>query len=244
MRAIFHIGRYTKFIRSVLRGPDKWNMFYKMLVKEMGIIGIDSLGIVVLLATFMGAVMCLQTAHQVSGWYPAYIIGFTVRQTMILEFSPTLIPIILAGKVGSNIASQLGTMRVTEQIDALEIMGVNSSGYLVLPKILAGLFCIPILVVMSMFLGVASGAGIAFVTKVCSMAEYQQGIQLDFESYSVVYALLKTSVFALIMTSVSAYHGYHTEGGALDVARSSTKAVVYSAVIIMITNLVLTQILL
>ena len=96
MRAIFHIGRYTKFIRSVLRGPDKWNMFYKMLVKEMGIIGIDSLGIVVLLATFMGAVMCLQTAHQVSGWYPAYIIGFTVRQTMILEFSPTLIPIILA----------------------------------------------------------------------------------------------------------------------------------------------------
>ena len=210
----------------------------------MGIIGIDSLGIVVLLATFMGAVMCLQTAHQVSGWYPAYIIGFTVRQTMILEFSPTLIPIILAGKVGSNIASQLGTMRVTEQIDALEIMGVNSSGYLVLPKILAGLFCIPILVVMSMFLGVASGAGIAFVTKVCSMAEYQQGIQLDFESYSVVYALLKTSVFALIMTSVSAYHGYHTEGGALDVARSSTKAVVYSAVIIMITNLVLTQILL
>ncbi|MAO45693.1 MAG: ABC transporter permease [Crocinitomicaceae bacterium] len=244
MRAIFHIGRYTKFIRSVLRGPDKWNMFYKMLVKEMGIIGIDSLGIVVLLATFMGAVMCLQTAHQVSGWYPAYIIGFTVRQTMILEFSPTLIPIILAGKVGSNIASQLGTMRVTEQIDALEIMGVNSSGYLVLPKIIAGLFCIPILVVMSMFLGVASGAGIAFVTKVCSMAEYQEGIQLDFESYSVVYALLKTSVFALIMTSVSAYHGYHTEGGALDVARSSTKAVVYSAVIIMITNLVLTQILL
>ena len=244
MRAIFHIGRYTKFIRSVLRGPDKWNMFYKMLVKEMGIIGIDSLGIVVLLATFMGAVMCLQTAHQVSGWYPAYIIGFTVRQTMILEFSPTLIPIILAGKVGSNIASQLGTMRVTEQIDALEIMGVNSSGYLVLPKIIAGLFCIPILVVMSMFLGVASGAGIAFVTKVCSMAEYQEGIQLDFESYSVVYALLKTSVFALIMTSVSAYHGYHTEGGALDVARSSTKAVVYSAVIIMITDLVLTQILL
>ena len=244
MRAIFHIGRYTKFIRSVLRGPDKWNMFYKMLVKEMSIIGIDSLGIVVLLATFMGAVMCLQTAHQITDWYPAYIIGFTVRQTMILEFSPTLIPIILAGKVGSNIASQLGTMRVTEQIDALEIMGVNSSGYLVLPKIIAGLFCIPILVVMSMFLGVASGAGIAFVTKVCTMAEYQEGIQLDFESYSVVYALIKTSVFALIMTSVSAYHGYHTEGGALDVARSSTKAVVYSAVIIMITNLVLTQILL
>jgi len=210
----------------------------------MGTMGNDSIGIVVLLATFMGAVMCLQTAHQVGGWIPIYTIGFTVRQTMILEFSPTLIPIILAGKVGSNIASQLGTMRVTEQIDALEIMGVNSACHLVLPKIIAGFFCIPVLVVMSMFLGIASGAGIALLTGVSSMADYQYGIQVDFKSYDVIYALTKTTVFALIMTSVSAYHGYFTEGGALDVARSSTKAVVYSAVIIMISNLVLTQILL
>lgn len=229
---------------SVLRRPDKWSMFRRLLVQEMGTIGNDSIGIVVLLATFMGAVMCLQTAHQVGGWIPIYTIGFTVRQTMILEFSPTLIPIILAGKVGSNIASQLGTMRVTEQIDALEIMGVNSAGHLVLPKIIAGFFCIPVLVVMSMFLGIASGAGIALLTGVSSMADYQYGIQVDFKSYDVIYALTKTTAFALIMTSVSAYHGYFTEGGALDVARSSTKAVVYSAVIIMISNLVLTQILL
>jgi phospholipid/cholesterol/gamma-HCH transport system permease protein len=219
-------------------------MFRKLLIQEMSTIGNDSIGIVVLLATFMGAVMCLQTAHQVGGWIPTYTIGFTVRQTMILEFSPTLIPIILAGKVGSNIASQLGTMRVTEQIDALEIMGVNSAGHLVLPKIIAGFFCIPILVIMSMFLGIASGAGIALLTGVSSMADFQYGIQVDFKSYDVIYALTKTTVFALIMTSVSAYHGYYTEGGALDVARSSTKAVVYSAVIIMISNLVLTQILL
>ena len=172
MRAIFHIGRYTRFIGSVLRRPDKWSMFRKLLVQEMGIIGIDSIGIVTLLASFMGAVMCLQTAHQVGGWIPVYTIGFTVRQTTILEFSPTLIPIILAGKVGSNIASQLGTMRVTEQIDALEIMGVNSAGHLVLPKILAGFICIPILVVMSMFLGIASGALIAILTGVSSMADY------------------------------------------------------------------------
>ncbi|MBM55413.1 MAG: ABC transporter permease [Euryarchaeota archaeon] len=244
MRVIFHIGRYTRFIGSVLRRPDKWSMFRKLLVQEMGIIGIDSIGIVTLLASFMGAVMCLQTAHQVGGWIPVYTIGFTVRQTTILEFSPTLIPIILAGKVGSNIASQLGTMRVTEQIDALEIMGVNSAGHLVLPKILAGFICIPILVVMSMFLGIASGALIAILTGVSSMADYQYGVQVDFKTYDVIYALIKTSVFALIMTSVSAYHGYFTEGGALDVARSSTKAVVYSAVIIMISNLVLTQILL
>ncbi|MBM71809.1 MAG: ABC transporter permease [Crocinitomicaceae bacterium] len=244
MRVIFHIGRYTRFLVSVLRRPDKLSMFRRLLVQEMGTMGNDSIGIVVLLATFMGAVMCLQTAHQVGGWIPIYTIGFTVRQTMILEFSPTLIPIILAGKVGSNIASQLGTMRVTEQIDALEIMGVNSACHLVLPKIIAGFFCIPVLVVMSMFLGIASGAGIALLTGVSSMADYQYGIQVDFKSYDVIYALTKTTVFALIMTSVSAYHGYFTEGGALDVARSSTKAVVYSAVIIMISNLVLTQILL
>mgnify|MGYP002024545935 FL=1 len=244
MRVIFHIGRYTMFLGSVLRRPDKWSMFRRLLVKEMSIIGNDSLGIVVLLATFMGAVMCLQTAHQVTGWIPVYTIGFTVRQTMILEFSPTLIPIILAGKVGSNIASQLGTMRVTEQIDALEIMGVNSAGHLVLPKIIAGFFCIPMLVIISMFLGIASGAGIALLTGVSSMSDYQYGLQIDFRSYDVIYALIKTTIFALIMTSVSAYHGYFTEGGALDVARSSTKAVVYSAVIIMISNLVLTQILL
>ncbi len=244
MRAIFHIGRYTRFLRSVLRRPDKWSMFRKLLVQEMSIIGIDSIGIVVLLASFMGAVMCLQTAHQVGGWIPVYTIGFTVRQTTILEFSPTLIPIILAGKGGSNIASQLGTMRVTEQIDALEIMGVNSAGHLVLPKIIAGFICIPILVIISMFLGIAAGALIAFLTGVSSMADYQYGVQVDFKTYDVIYALIKTSVFALIMTSVSSYHGYYVEGGALDVARSSTKAVVYSAVIIMISNLVLTQILL
>tara|TARA_B110000444_G_scaffold101944_1_gene96274 strand:+ start:582 stop:1316 length:735 start_codon:yes stop_codon:yes gene_type:complete len=244
MGVIFHIGRYTQFIRAVLRKPDKWAMFRKLLVSELNIIGVQSIGIVVLLGTFMGAVMCLQTAHQISGWIPVYTIGFTVRQTMILEFSPTLIPIILAGKVGSNIASQLGTMRVTEQIDALEIMGVNSRGYLVLPKIIAGLVSIPILVIFSMFLGIAAGALIAYITGVSSMTDFKYGIQVDFKTYDVIYALIKTSIFALIMTSVSAYHGYHTEGGALDVARSSTKAVVYSAVIIMVSNLILTQILL
>lgn len=244
MRVIFHIGRYTKFIRNVLRRPEKWSMFRKLLVSEMNTIGVESVGIVTLLATFMGAVMCLQTAHQVSGWIPVYTIGFTVRQTMILEFSPTLVPIILAGKVGSNIASQLGTMRVTEQIDALEIMGVNSANYLVLPKIIAGFLSIPILVILSMSLGIASGALVALLTGVSPMADYYQGITVDFKAYDVVYAMIKTCVFALVMTSVSSYHGYHTEGGALDVARSSTKAVVYSAIIIMVANLVLTQILL
>jgi len=241
---IFNIGRYTRFIATVMRKPDKWTIFRRQLIKEMTIIGTDSVGIVALLSVFMGAVMCLQTAHQISGWIPVYTIGFTVRQTMILEFSPTLIPVILAGKVGSNIASQLGTMRVTEQIDALEIMGVNSAGFLVLPKIIAGFICLPALVVMSMGLGLASGAGIALLTGVSSMADFEYGLQVDFVSYDVVYAIIKTTVFALIMTSVSAYHGYFTSGGALEVAKSSTKAVVYSVVIIMLTNLILTKLLL
>jgi phospholipid/cholesterol/gamma-HCH transport system permease protein len=229
---------------TVFHKPEKGKIFRRQLVKEMSIIGVESVGIVALLSAFMGAVMCLQTAHQIGGWIPIYTIGFTVRQTMILEFSPTLIPVILAGKIGSNIASQLGTMRVTEQIDALEIMGVNSAGFLVLPKILAGFICIPVLVIMSMALGVSAGAVIALVTGVSSMADFEYGLQVDFVSYDVVYALIKTTVFALIMTSVSSYHGYYTSGGAIEVAKSSTKAVVYSVVIIMLTNLVLTNLLL
>jgi phospholipid/cholesterol/gamma-HCH transport system permease protein len=229
---------------TVFHKPEKGKIFRRQLVKEMSTIGVESVGIVALLSAFMGAVMCLQTAHQIGGWIPIYTIGFTVRQTMILEFSPTLIPVILAGKIGSNIASQLGTMRVTEQIDALEIMGVNSAGFLVLPKILAGFICIPVLVIMSMALGVSAGAVIALVTGVSSMADFEYGLQVDFVSYDVVYALIKTTVFALIMTSVSSYHGYYTSGGAIEVAKSSTKAVVYSVVIIMLTNLVLTNLLL
>ena len=244
MGIIFHIGRYTRFILRVLRKPENGAVFRRSLVNEMTTIGTNSIGIVTLLSLFMGAVMCLQTAHQVSGWIPVYTIGFTVRQTMILEFSPTLIPVILAGKIGSNIASQLGTMRVTEQIDALEIMGINSAGFLTLPKIIAGIICLPMLVIMSMFLGVASGAGIAYITEVSSMADFQYGLQVDFVSYDVIYALIKTTIFSIVMTSVSAYHGYHTHGGAIEVPKSSTKAVVYSVVIIMMSNLILTKLLL
>ena len=244
MGLFFHIGRYATFMRGVLRRPEKGSVFRKLLLEEMNAIGIQSLGIVALLSVFMGAVICIQTAHQISGWIPVYTIGFTVRQTMIWEFSPTLIPVILAGKVGSNIASQLGTMRVTEQIDALEIMGVNSAGYLVLPKMVAALTCIPFLVILSMGLGIASGLWVGVSTGVSSIADFEYGMQVDFNAFDVTYALIKTCVFALIISSVSAYHGYHTSGGALEVGKSSTKAVVYAVVIVMVANLVLTQMLL
>ena len=243
MGLFFHIGRYASFLRSVLRRPEKASVFRRLLAEEMAAIGLQSLGIVALLSVFMGAVICIQTAHQIGGWIPVYTIGFTVRQTMILEFSPTLIPVILAGKVGSNIASQLGTMRVTEQIDALEIMGVNSAGHLVLPKMLAALICIPFLVILSMGLGIGAGAWVAVSAGLSSMADFEYGMRIDFNAFDVTYAL-KTCVFALIISSVSAYHGYHTSGGALEVGRSSTKAVVYAVVIVMIANLLLTQMLL
>ena len=243
MGLFFHIGRYATFIRSVVRRPDQWAMFRRLLVEEMNAIGLQSLGIVALVSVFMGAVICIPTAHR-RRWIPVYTIGFTVRQTMILEFSPTLIPVILAGKVGSNIASQLGTMRVTEQIDALEIMGVNSAGYLVLPKMIAALTCIPFLVILSMALGIGAGLWVGVSTGVSSAADFEYGMQIDFNAFDVTYALIKTCVFALIISSVSAYHGYFTSGGALEVGRSSTKAVVYAVVIVMVANLLLTQMLL
>ncbi len=244
MRWMFHVGRYMQLLAKSFRKPEKGRMFRGLFVQELESIGIQSVGIVALLSLFMGAVICLQTAHQIGGWIPAYTIGFTVRQTMILEFSPTLIPVILAGKVGSNIASQLGSMRVTEEIDALEIMGVNSASHLILPKILAGVLIVPFLVILSMVLGVGAGAWIGVATGVSTLADFEYGMQVDFRVFDVSYALIKTVIFGFILTSVSAYHGYYASGGPIEVGRSSTRAVVWSVVIIMVSNLIITQMLL
>ena len=241
---MFHVGRYMQLLAKSFRKPEKGRMFRGLFVQELESIGIQSVGIVLLLSLFMGAVICLQTAHQIGGWIPAYTIGFTVRQTMILEFSPTLIPVILAGKVGSNIASQLGSMRVTEEIDALEIMGVNSASHLILPKILAGVLIVPFLVILSMVLGVGAGAWIGVATGVSTLADFEYGMQVDFRVFDVSYALIKTVIFGFILTSVSAYHGYYASGGPIEVGRSSTRAVVWSVVIIMVSNLIITQMLL
>lgn len=240
-----HIGKYFMLMRAAMRRPEKWGLLLRMTVQEIDKIGIQSVGIVSLLALFMGAVICLQTAAQIdSGWIPLYTIGFTVRQTMILEFAPTMIPVIMAGKVGSNISSEIGTMRISEQIDALDIMGVNSAGYLILPKIIGAVIIFPFLIIGGMFLGIAAGAMIGEIGGVISFADYEVGIQYDFRPFQVAYALIKTTVFAFIIVTVSAYTGYYTRGGALEVGRASTQAVVYSIVLIMITNLVLTELLL
>lgn len=245
MQVFFHIGRYYMLVRQAFRRPEQGRLFFRLVIEEIDKIGVQSVGIVALLSLFMGAVICIQTGAQIdSGWIPVYTIGFTVRQTMILEFAPTMIPVIMAGKVGSNISSEIGSMRITEQIDALDIMGVNSAGYLVLPKIVAAVFIFPFLIIMGMFLGVSAGALVGELAGVISVSDFVIGIQYDFRSFQVVYALIKTTVFAFIIVTVSAYTGYYTRGGALEVGRASTQAVVYSIILIMVTNLILTQLLL
>ena len=206
---------------------------------------IASIGIVVFISIFMGAVVAIQTAYNIdSPLIPMSMVGFTTRQSVILEFSPTVISLILAGKVGSRIASEIGTMRVTEQIDALEIMGVNSANYLIFPKVVASLFINPVLIVFSMWLGILGGWLSMIATGLVSTNDYVAGIRIDFEGYTIFYALTKTVFFAYIIASISGFYGYETRGGALEVGQASTKAVVVSSVLIILFNLVLTQLLL
>ena len=193
----------------------------------------------------MGAVTAIQTAANISGpLTPKYLVGFTTTQTMVLEFSPTILSLILAGKVGSRIASEIGSMRVTEQIDALDIMGVNSANYLILPKVVASLIINPFLVIISMAVGIFGGWLASLWANLLPVSEYIYGAQIDFRMFIIVYALIKAQFFAIIITTVSSYHGYYTKGGALEVGESSTKAVVQSSIILLLFNLLLTELLL
>jgi len=241
----FHTGRYFLMMRQVFSKPEKFGVYKKEFFHEVDNLGLNSLPIIAIISFFMGAVITIQAAYGfTSPWVPIYAVGFTARQSMILEFSPTMVSLILAGKVGSNIASEIGTMRVTEQIDALEIMGVNSRAFLILPKIAAFTLINPFLILISMFLGVIGGWIMGVITHVVTSYQYQTGIQYQFDPGNVTYALIKATVFAFIIASVSAYHGYYTDGGSLEVGRSSTKAVVYCSILILVFNFLLTQLLL
>jgi phospholipid/cholesterol/gamma-HCH transport system permease protein len=229
----------------VFSKPEKFSIYWKQIIKEIDSLGLGSLGIVAIISMFMGAVITIQSAFGFeSPWIPLYAVGVASRDSIVLEFSPTIVSLILAGKVGSNIASEIGTMRVTEQIDALEIMGINPSGYLILPKIVAAVFINPFLIIISMVLALLGGYVAGIFTHAVTSYEYIYGIQYDFRPFNVTYALVKTIVFAFIIVSVSAYHGYYTKGGALEVGRSSTRAVVYSSIIILLFNVLITQLLL
>jgi len=232
-------------MQRVFTRPQKASLFNHQLFNEFEHLGIESLGIVAFISVFMGAVVAIQTAYNIdSPLIPMSMVGFTVRQSVILEFSPTVISLILAGKVGSRIASEIGTMRVTEQIDALEIMGVNSANYLIFPKLIASILINPVLIVFSMWLGILGGWVAMIATGLVTTSDYISGIRIDFEGYTIFYALTKTLFFAYIISSISGFYGYETQGGALEVGQASTKAVVVSSILIILFNLVLTQLLL
>ncbi len=239
------IGHYFILMGKVFSRPEKVSIYRRRIIYEMEAIGIDSIGLTAIISIFIGAVITLQMCINLeSPFIPQSLIGYATRETMILEFSSTVVALILSGKVGSAIASEIGTMRITEQIDALEIMGVNSASYLILPKIIAAVIFFPLLTVLSIGIGILGGYLIAIATGIMIPANYIEGILMDFRPYSITYSLIKSSVFAYIITSISAFYGYYAKGNSLEVGKASTRAVVVGSVVIMIFNLILTQILL
>lgn len=245
MQVLFHLGRYAVFVKKVFGRPQKHKIFFTQISKEMEALGLSSVGIVAIISFFMGAVITLQTAYNIEmPLIPRYTVGVAARDTILLEFSSTIVCLILAGKVGSHIASEIGTMRVTEQIDALDIMGVNSASFLVLPKVVALVVLNPFLVLMSMGIGIFGGWMAGSVSGEVTSAEYIYGIQYAFIPFYITYSLIKSVVFAFLITTISGYWGYYTAGGSLEVGRSSTTAVVVSSIQILLFNLILTQLLL
>jgi phospholipid/cholesterol/gamma-HCH transport system permease protein len=245
IKFLTQFGRYFLLLKKVFSRPDKPSVYYKQTMHELVYLGFYSVGIITIISFFMGAVITLQTAYNTENpIYPTYLIGLGCRDSIILEFSSTISALILAGKVGSNIASEIGTMRVTEQIDALEMMGVNSASYLILPKIIATLLFFPILTLISICVGILGGWIAGTGAGVITTESFVYGIQYAFIPYYITYSLIKTVVFAFIITSVSSFQGYYVDGGSLEVGRASTKAVVFSSVLILLANVVLTQLLL
>ncbi|MFI3277704.1 MAG: ABC transporter permease [Rikenellaceae bacterium] len=239
------IGLYVLLMRKVFSRPEKSVIYRRRILYEMEALGINSIGLTAIISIFIGAVITLQMAINLDeGFIPNSLIGYATRETMILEFSSTVVALILSGKVGSNIASEIGTMRITEQIDALEIMGVNSASYLILPKVIATVFFFPLLTLLSILIGIYGGYLITQLTGIIIPADYIEGLFMKFKTYSIVYSLIKSIFFAVIITTVSSFFGYYAKGNSLEVGRSSTRAVVVSSVVIMIFNLILTQILL
>lgn len=238
-------GRYFSLLGKVFSRPEKMRIYRERIIFEMEALGLDSISLTAIISVFIGAVVTLQISISLeSPFIPQYLIGYATREVMILEFSSTVVALILAGKVGSNIASEIGTMRITEQIDALEIMGVNSASYLILPKIVATVLFFPLLTLLSIFIGCVGGYAIAYMTGIMIPGDYIEGMHYAFLPYSVTYSLIKSAVFAFIITSISAFCGYYADGNSLEVGRASTRAVVASSIVIMIFNLILTQILL
>jgi len=242
--SIATFGKYLMLMRRVLTRPDKGRMFLKQYIREMSQLGINSIPIVLIISFFIGAVICIQMKLNVeSSWMPKFVTGYATREILLLEFSSSIMCLILAGKVGSNITSEIGAMRVTQQIDALEIMGVNSANYLIFPKITALVTMIPILVIFSIFAGVMGAYGICIFTGIMTPADLTYGLQYEFSQWFIWCSIIKSLFFAFIITSVASFYGYTVEGGSIEVGKASTDAVVSCSVLILFADIILTQLL-
>lgn len=245
MNFFTHIGRYFLMIKGMFSKPENAKLYWKEFMHQCADIGMGSLGIVSIISLFMGAVSTVQTAYQlVSPLIAKSTIAQIVRDTVILEFAPTLVSIVLAGVIGSKIASELGNMRVSEQIDALEIMGINTKTYLILPKIVAAMITIPMMVTLAMVLGIYGGRLAGSASGILSTDTFDQGLMQNFQPFNVLFALIKGYTFAFIISSISAYFGYYVKGGSLEIGRSSTRSVVVSCVLILLADYFLAAVLL
>ncbi|MCD6555842.1 MAG: ABC transporter permease [Bacteroidales bacterium] len=245
MNTLYHIGKYLLFLTKVFKRPQKRNIFIQNIFFEIEKLGINSIVIVFIISVFMGAVITLQTAYNIElSFVPLYLVGLGTRDSMFLEFSSTIVALILAGKVGANIASEIGTMKIREQIEALDMMGVNSESYLVLPKIIAAVFTFPLLTLFSMFIGIFGGYLAVYFTDAIPIDDFVYGLHYYFIPFYITYSLIKVIIFAFIIATIPAYQAYFIRGGALEVGKASTKAVVYSSILILFFNVVITQILL
>lgn len=243
LKSFESIGEYVSLMGQVLTRPDRFREYVKEFFKEMYKLGVNSIWIVMIISFFIGAVIVMQIAINIaSPLLPRFTVGAVSREIILLEFSSTIMCLILSGKVGSNVASEIGSMRITEQIDALEIMGVNSANYLVLPKVSAFVAFMPVLVVISMFLGVFGGYAICILTNTPPVETYVYGIQFFFRPHLVWQSIFKSMIFGFIISSVAAYFGYNARGGALDVGKASTDSVVINSILILLTDLIFTQI--
>ena len=237
-------GRYLMLMGRTFSRPERMRMFFKQYVKEMAQLGVDSIGIVLLISFFIGAVICIQMKLNIqSPWMPRWVSGYTTREIMLLEFSSSIMCLILAGKVGSNIASEIGTMRVTQQIDTLEIMGVNSASYLILPKIIGLITIMPFLVIFSSAMGIVGAYATAYIGHIMPPDDLTLGLQHSFKSWFVWMSIIKSLFFAFIIASVPAFFGYTVEGGSVNVGKASTDAVVSSSALILFSDVFLTQLL-
>lgn len=245
IKALQQLGEYVLLMNKVFTIPTRWSMFFKQLMREIYKLGVYSIWIVVIISVFIGTVIAIQISLNItSPLIPKFTIGYTTREIILLEFSSSIMCLILAGKVGSNIASEIGTMRVTEQIDAMEIMGINSANFLIMPKITGMMLFIPVLVIFSMTTGIFGGMFASYIVDGMTPSSFEFGLQYFFNPFYITYSMIKSVFYAFIISSVASFFGYNLKGGSLEVGKASTNAIVISSILILLADVVLTQIML